>query len=269
MLTMKKIKKIVILLLLQTNNNNSNKLNNEINTVEYLRIALSYVLQHDQSGCSGVTETGVVEHWRKEMLHALQLSSIDQIRISTIDGKIPKDDLVLLRAWTICPAYVMQYGTERLTHHLLTATTFLEKNNEVAVQYMVLQTLEDLLIEHPTSLIQDFKTYIKLSKSVDPDTNTKDVANTLPAISTDHLLMVRYTTFVKASVHLGLLHAMRTMFDIYVDAAHDWMSKENESVTRHLHDANVIAYDQWMKELEVWKMEWMKWKKKVDEVVAL
>ena len=110
---------------------------------------------------------------------------------------------------------------------------------------------------------------ILLSESVDTDTNTKDVANTLPAISTDHLLMVRYTTFVKASVHLGLLHAMRTMFDIYVEAAHDWMSKENESVTRHLHDANVIAYDQWMKELEVWKMEWQKWKKKVDEVVAL
>ena len=115
----------------KNNNNNNNKsMNNEINTVEYLRIALSYVLQHDQSGCSGVTETGVVEHWRKEMLHALKLSSIDQIRISTVDGKIPKEDLILLRAWTICPAYVMQYGTERLTHHLLTATTLLEKKME-------------------------------------------------------------------------------------------------------------------------------------------
>ena len=38
---------------------------NQDEEVEYVRVSLTYVLQHDQSGCGGATETGVVEQVRR------------------------------------------------------------------------------------------------------------------------------------------------------------------------------------------------------------
>ena len=39
----------------------------EVEEVEYVRVSLTYVLQHDQSGCGGATETGVVEQVRRHI----------------------------------------------------------------------------------------------------------------------------------------------------------------------------------------------------------
>ena len=134
--------------------------------VEYLRVSLTYVLQHDQSGCGGATETGIVEHWRRNWLQHLQLESINQIRIATTDGSIHPLDLIVLRIWTICPAYVLEHGTAAMAQHLqqMVATVqqhkkgldldllFLEKNNEVAVRWMVMQTSGLQITIHLTTL---------------------------------------------------------------------------------------------------------------------
>ena len=54
---------------------------NQDEEVEYVRVSLTYVLQHDQSGCGGATETGVVEQVRRDLevlnstMHSYPLTS--------------------------------------------------------------------------------------------------------------------------------------------------------------------------------------------------
>ena len=154
---------------------------------------------------------------------------------------------------------------------------FLEKNNEVAVQWMVMKTVENVLLEHPTSLAQDFEKWTNMTTSVgnvgnvgNNGGNTGNTGNTeqptstpqtTPMLSPDHLLLVKYTGWVKRALHLSLLSSMKQIWKIYLRAAHYWLQQEDTHaiVSSMKHRANVLSYDHWLEQLEAWKKKWVVW----------
>ena len=123
---------------------------------EQIRISLEYILAHDQSACGGATETGTVESWRRDLLQATGLSTRDHVSFSSKDGTLGRgsEDLALLRLWTVCPGYALHTGTRELLRATQNSEP-LEKNNEVAVHWMLIKTVDTLLLDHPTSLWED------------------------------------------------------------------------------------------------------------------
>ena len=155
---------------------------------------------------------------------------------------------------------------------------FLEKNNEVAVQWMVMKTVENVLLEHPTSLAQDFEKWTNMTASVGNVGNVGNGNNggnnnggttgqptatpqTTPMLSPDHVLMVQYTGWVKRALHLSLLSSMKQIWKIYLRAAHYWLQQEDTHaiVSSMKHRANVLSYDHWLEQLEAWKKKWVGW----------
>jgi len=159
---------------------------------------------------------------------------------------------------------------------------FLEKNNEVAVQWMVMKTVENVLLEHPTSLAQDFEKWTNMTASVGNVGNVGNVGSgnsggnngnngdtgqptatpqTTPMLSPDHVLMVKYTGWVKRALHLSLLSSMKQIWKIYLRAAHYWLQQEDTHaiVSSMKHRANVLSYDHWLEQLEAWKKKWVGW----------
>jgi hypothetical protein len=200
-----------------------------------------------------------------------------------------------LRCWTLCPAYVLKHGTVGLTKHVsdmimkinkkpTTATStakkefyFIEKNNEVAVQWMIMKTIENILLEHPTSLDQDYTKW-KMMSSSNHTTNEvhddKRGRRINPVVSPDHLLLVKYTSWVKRSLHLSLLTSMKSIFNIYVHAVHYWMQQDEKDATvvaaatsSMERRSNVVSYNHWLNELEDWYRQWGKWYQNVVDQI--
>ena len=73
---------------------------------------------------------------------------------------------------------------------------------------MLMKSMEDILMDHPTSLTQDRVLYKKLALGDDPAAppappSKKNINSNKIVVSPDHLLMVQYTTFVKKTLHVG------------------------------------------------------------------
>ena len=85
-----------------------------------------------------------------------------------------------------------------------------------------MKSMEDILMDHPTSLTQDQVLYNKLALREDPTTTTTTPPPPSPppskkninmknkgVVSPDHLLMIQYTIFVKKTLHVGKLRRKR------------------------------------------------------------
>jgi len=88
-----------------------------------------------------------------------------------------------------------------------------------------MKSMEDILMDHPTSLTQDQVLYNKLALGEDPTTTTTTPPPSPPppskkninmknkgVVSPDHLLMIQYTIFVKKTLHVGKLRRQRKRY---------------------------------------------------------
>ena len=89
-----------------------------------------------------------------------------------------------------------------------------------------MKSMEDILMDHPTSLTQDQVLYNKLALREDPTTTTTPTTTPPPpppskknintknkgVVSPDHLLMIQYTIFVKKTLHVGKLKRKRKRY---------------------------------------------------------
>ena len=84
-----------------------------------------------------------------------------------------------------------------------------------------MKSMEDILMDHPTSLTQDQVLYNKLALGEDPTTTTtpppppskKNInMKNKGVVSPDHLLMIQYTIFVKKTLHVGKLKRKRKRY---------------------------------------------------------
>lgn len=174
------------------------------------------------------------------MLRHAGLAGLSHVSV-TLNGSLPSQDLALLRAWTVCPGLVLEVGTRRVVEHLALGK-MLEKNNEVAVQWMLAKALDRLLFEHPTSLHED--------RQVLQD---KQMREHQP----DMVSAVAYTAWVKSTAHRGILRALATVERIYRGAAHAWL--DSDHAAEHLHRANVEVYLNWAKQMDAWRRSWRTW----------
>ena len=124
---------------------------NANNPSETVHVSLEYMLRYDQSSCQGVTETGNIEEWRKEALFANNLAHVHYLSF-TLDGVMSIEDRKALRLWTICPGQAVAMGMGAINKKMQEGTV-LEEANEVAVDWMVLLCLEQLLRDHHTGLV--------------------------------------------------------------------------------------------------------------------
>ena len=116
---------------------------NANNPSETVHVSLEYMLRYDQSSCQGVTETGNLEEWRKEALFANNLAHVHYLSF-TLDGVMSIEDRKALRLWTLCPGQAVAMGMGAINKKMQEGTV-LEEANEVAVDWMVLLCLEQLL----------------------------------------------------------------------------------------------------------------------------
>jgi hypothetical protein len=94
-------------------------------------------------------------------------------------------------------------------------------------------------------------------------------------VSPDHLLLVKYTSWVKRSLHLTLLTSMKSIFNIYVHAVHYWMQQDEKDAAAAAAAAtssmerrsNVVSYNHWLNELEDWYRQWGKWYQNVVDQI--
>ena len=267
---------------------------------EHIHIDLEYMLANDQSACQGATQTGKLEPWRRGLLAASGFTTRNHVSFSSADGSLGQEaeDLALLRLWTVCPGFALHAGTReilRATH----AREMLERNNEVAVHWMIVKTLDALLLDHPTSLWEDRRKLHGMlaagsegagsgvagtgledhtKRGPGTDTTTDSSASVGASLQPDLMLSVEYTVWVKQTVHKIILRSLKKIADIYRDATDEWLKNELEKfpaadtgpIASHMqHRSNVESYTHWVEQMEKWLGLWSDWSKNVNVNVEL
>ncbi len=215
------------------------------NPGETVRISLEYMLRFDQSSCGGVTQTGNIENWRKTALLMNDVSHVHYISLS-LDGKLSASDRTALRVWTLCTEQAVHLGTENL-NKLTKAGKVLAEANEVAVDWMVIFCLEQILADHKTGAAED----VRMLEHVNPMTQP------------DFYNAILYVATVKRIAMSGLLSALNNLYGTYRRAAANWMDTDEAKVALKDHAGNVDNYTKWVEDLKVWRDKYLEWKKNV------
>ena len=220
---------------------------NANNPSETVHVSLEYMLRFDQSGCQGVTETGIVEEWRKEALFANDLAHVHYLSF-TLDGVMSVEDRKALRLWTVCPGQAVEMGIGAINKKMQ-AGEVLEEANEVAVDWMVLLCLEQILMDHHTGVEDDLKLLNEnhISKVKQPD----------------YYHTVLYTATVKRILRAGILGVMKLLYETYRRAAANWMDNAEGKVEMGANAGNIENYVKWVEELKTWRAQYLQWKREI------
>ena len=91
----------------------------------------------------------------EEALFANNLAHVHYLSF-TLDGVMSIEDRKALRLWTLCPGQAVAMGVDAINKKMQKGEV-LEEANEVAVDWMVIICLEQLLRDHHTGVEEDLK----------------------------------------------------------------------------------------------------------------
>ena len=218
---------------------------NPNNPLETVHVSLEYALRYDQSSCGGVTETGNLEEWRKQALLKTDLAHVHYLSFK-LDGDISMDDRKALRLWTICPGQAVEMGMKEISSKMESGE-LLDEANEVAIDWMIMLCLEQILLDHKTGLEEDV---ILLQNGAVSRLKQPDYFNSILYIST-----------VKRILRAGIIGGMKNLYETYRRAAANWMEVEEGKIAMGANTENVDNYMKWIEELNVWRSKYLIWKK--------
>jgi hypothetical protein len=219
------------------------------NPSETVHVGLEFLLKNDQSSCGGVTSHGHMESWREGLLLNHSLGHIHFLSF-TLDGVVSAQERQALRVWTLCPDQTVHIGAEELRRRM-EANEPLDEANEVAVDYMIMMSLEQLLRDHQTDLDADVTLVKGISRLRHPD----------------FFNAVSYVIAVKRILHASLLGSMKTLYETYRRAAGAWMERAEGDEAMQGHKDNVQNYVDWIHDLNTWRTSYLEWKRALRGVL--
>eukprot|EP00943_MAST-04B_sp_MAST-4B-sp1_P007845 g7845.t1 len=201
---------------------------NPNNPGETVHVALEYMLQFDQSSCNGVTETGNLEEWRKQALLQNNLGHIHFLSFK-LNGELSLEDRKALRIWTICPGKAVEIGMKAI-NEVMNSGKELDEANEVAIDWMIMLCIEQILLDHKTGVDEDLALLRNgaVSRLKQPD----------------YYHSILYTSTVKRILRAGIIGAMKSLYETYRRAAAGWMEIEEGKIAMGENTENIENYMQ-------------------------